>query len=180
MIYLDPGDTLCIYSTLHFVTAQAKPYDVTPVMIFDQPLYWKAMMVIRYQPDDSDLKCMVLRLGGFHMQMSFLDSIGHLMADSGLHKLLEIAYTASYMLTGKAVSRAVRGHLLVHVYPALNTILAADTYNVPVPTKQEDDDSEAVGVLQNPERSDDDDETHNLDTETITTDLTAAAELHDR
>ena len=56
----------------------------------------------------------------------------------------------------------------------------ADTYNVPLPTKQEDDDSEAIGVLQNPERSDDDDETHDLDTDTITTDLTAAAELHDR
>ena len=134
----------------NFVTAQAKRYDVTPVMTFDQPLYWKAMMIIRYQPHDSDLKCMVLRLGGFHMQMSFLGSIGHLMADSGLHKLLEIAYTVSYMLTGKAVSRAVRGHLVV--YAALNTILAADTYNVPVPTKQEDDDSEAVGVLKNPEQ----------------------------
>ena len=71
----------------------------------------------------------------------------------------------SYMLTGKAVSRAVRGHLLVDA--ALNTIFVADTYNVPVPTKQEADDSGAVGVLQNPERSDDDDETHDLDTDTI-------------
>ena len=141
MIDLDPGDTSCIYSTLHFVTAQAKRYDVTPVLTFDQPLYWKAIMIIRSQPDDSDM-CMVLRLGGFHMQMSSLGSIRHLMADSGLHKLLEIAYasnTVSHMLTGKAVSREVRGHLLVDA--ALNTILVADTYNVPVPTKQGADDS---------------------------------------
>ena len=181
IIDLDPGNTSCIYSTLHFVTAQAKRYDVTPVMTFNQPLYWKAMMIIRSQPDDSDLKCMVLGFGGFNIQMSFLCSIGHLMADSGLHKLFEIAYTSntvSHRLTGKAVSRADRGHLLV--YTARNTILVADTYNVPVPTKQEADDSEAIGVLQNPERSDDDDETHDLDTDTITTDLTAAAELHDR
>ena len=82
------------------------------------------------------------------------------------------------MLTGKAVSRAARGHLRVDA--ALHTILVADTYNVPVPTKQEADDSEAIGGLQNPERSDDDDETHDLDTDTIMTDLTAAAELHDR
>ena len=95
-----------------------------------------------------------------------------MMADSGLHKLFEIAYA------GKAVSRADRGHLLV--YAALNTIIVADTYNVPVPTKQEADDSEAICVLQYPERSDDDDETHDLDTYTITTDLTVAAELHDR
>ena len=150
-------------------------------MPFDQPLYWKAMIIIRSQPDDSDLKCMVRSIGGFHMQMSFLGSIGHLMADSGLHKLLEIAYasnTVSHMLTGKALSMAVCGHLLVDA--ALNTIIVADTYNVPVPTKQEADDSEAIGVLLKPERSDDDDETHDLDTDTITTDLTAAAELYDR
>ena len=98
MIDLDPGDTSCIYSTLHFVKAEAKRYDVNPVMTFDQPLYWKAVMINRFQPDDSDLKCMVLGLGGFHMQMSFLDSIRHLMADSGLHKLLEIAYASNILL----------------------------------------------------------------------------------
>jgi len=87
-----------------------------------------------------------------------------------------IANTFSHMLTGKAVLRVVCGHLLVD--SARNTILVANTYNVPVPTNQEADDSEAVGVLQNPERSDDDDETHDLDT--ITADLTAAAELYDR
>ena len=125
MIDLDPGDTSCIYSKLHFVTAQAKRYDVTPVLTFDQPLYWKAMMIIRSQPDDSDLKCMVLRLGGFHMQMRFLCSIGHLACASN---------TVSHMLTGKAVSRTVRGHLLVDA--ALNTILVADTYNDPVLSKK--------------------------------------------
>jgi len=82
------------------------------------------------------------------MQMSFLGSIGHLMADSGLQELLEVAYasnTVTHMLTGKAVSRAVRGHLLIDA--ALNTILVANTYNVPVPTNKEADDFEVVGVL---------------------------------
>ena len=170
-----------MYSTLHFVTAQAKRYDVTPVMTFDQPLYWEAMMTIRSQPDDSNMKYMVMRLGGFHMPRSFLGSSGHMMADSGLQELIESAYasnTVSHMLTGKAVARAVRGHLLVD--DALNTTITPDTYmyNVPVTTKQEADYSEAVGVQHIPERSDD--ETHDLDTDTITTDLTAAAELYDR
>ena len=39
----------------------------------------------------------------------------------------------SYMTTGKAVSSDVRGHMLVNA--ALNTILIADAYNVPVSTK---------------------------------------------
>ena len=50
------------------------------------------------------------------MQMSFLGSMGHLMASSGLQELLEVVYagnTATHMMTGKAASRAIRGHLLV-------------------------------------------------------------------
>ena len=137
MIDLDPSDPSCIYSTLKFVSSQAMQYNVTPVLTFDQPLYWKALTIICSQPIDSDLKHIVLRLGGFHMEMSFLGSIGHLMAGSGLQELLEVVYasnTVSHMLTGKAVSRAVRGHILVDA--ALNTILVAHAYNVPVPTKE--------------------------------------------
>jgi len=48
----------------------------------------------------------VLRLGGFHTQMSFIGCIGHLMASSGLPELLEAVYasnTVTHMLNGKAV-----------------------------------------------------------------------------
>lgn len=54
--------------------------------------------------------------------MSFLGYIGHLMGGSG--ELLELgiaANTVNYILSGKAVARAVRGHLLVDA--ALNCIL---------------------------------------------------------
>ena len=67
------------------------------------------------------------------MEMSFLDSIGNLMAGSGLQEVLQVVYasnTVNHMLSGKAVSRALHGHLLVHA--ALHTILLADTYNVPL------------------------------------------------
>ena len=50
------------------------------------------------------------------MQMSFLGSIGHLMAGSGLQKRIEVVFAGNavrHMLTGKAISRAVRGHMLV-------------------------------------------------------------------
>ena len=69
--------------------------------------------------------------------MSFLGSIGYLMSGSGLQEVFEVVYagnTVSHMLTGKAISRAVRGHMLVDA--ALNTILIADAYNVPVPTRE--------------------------------------------
>ncbi len=46
------------------------------------------------------------------------------------------------MLSGKAIARAVRGHLMV--YAALNTMLTANAYNIPLPTIP--DDSEDTGA----------------------------------
>ena len=68
--------------------------------------------------------------------MSFLGCIGHLMAGSGLQELLELVYAKKaviHMLSGKAVSRAIRGHFLVD--GALNAMLASKTFNVPLPVK---------------------------------------------
>ena len=56
MIDLNPSDDTCIYSTLHFVNDQAKRYDVTPVINFDQPLWWKAFSIILKGPNSSNLK----------------------------------------------------------------------------------------------------------------------------
>ena len=58
----------------------------------------------------------VIRLGGFHTQRSFLGSIGHLMVDYEHSELVEMIYatnSVTHILSGKAVSRAVRRHLLV-------------------------------------------------------------------
>ena len=66
--------------------------------------------------------------------MSFLGSIGHLMAGSGLKELLELIYAPNaveYMLSGKAVSRAVRGHLIIDA--ALNALLYSAALGVQLP-----------------------------------------------
>lgn len=57
----------------------------------------------------------MVRLRGFHLLMSFLGSIGHIMAESGLAELWERVYAKGsvvHMLTGHAFSRAVRAHTL--------------------------------------------------------------------
>ena len=85
-----------------------------PVITFDQPLWWKALLIVKQEPEDSHLKSIVVRLGGFHTEMSFLGSVGHLMAGSGLSQILECIYASvEHLMSGKAISRAVRGHLLV-------------------------------------------------------------------
>lgn len=43
MMNMDPTDMSCIYSTLDFISQQAKKYEATPLVTFDQPLWWKAV-----------------------------------------------------------------------------------------------------------------------------------------
>ena len=60
-------------------------------------------------------KVVFVRLGGFHQLMSFLGSIGSLMEGSRLRRPLETVYvplTVGNMMTGKAYTRAVRGHMM--------------------------------------------------------------------
>jgi hypothetical protein len=120
IVDLNPSDNDCIYSTLQYVIDQAKLIGLqVPNITFDQPLYIKAL--------DIAIKCnmqIVLRLGGFHMLMSFLGSIGHMMNGSGLEEVLALVFgpnTVNHILNGKAYARAVQGHFLVHA--ALTDIL---------------------------------------------------------
>ena len=101
-------------------------------MTFDQPLYLKVFTVISSKHADSDLKSIILHLGTFHFQMSFLGAIGYLMAGSGLQEITELVYAPSavvHILSGKAYARAVRAHLLVDA--ALNALILADAFQVP-------------------------------------------------
>jgi len=138
MIDMSSSDPTCIFSTLKFVSEHAQQHNVTPIITFDQPLWWKALMIIMSEPPGSDLRKIVLRLGGFHTEMSFLGCIGSLMAGSGLKELLEMVYAPNaveHILTGKAIARAVRAHLLVDA--ALNTLVLSKTLNVPIPGMQD-------------------------------------------
>ena len=109
---LNPSDNNCIYSTLIFIEQQAKQLNiVTPCITFDQPLWLKAVEIIK--ASSMNVFC---RLGGFHTLMSFLGSIGSLMAGAGLTDILEISYgpnTVCHIMSGKAVSRALCGFFLV-------------------------------------------------------------------
>jgi len=89
---------------------------VTPILTFDQPLWWKALTIVELEPTESNLRRIVLCLGGFHTEMNFLECIGYLMDSSGLQEVLELIYAPNaviHMLSGKAIARAVRVHFIV-------------------------------------------------------------------
>ena len=134
MIDLSPSSPTCVRSTLEYLCDIAQKYGVTPIVTFDQQLYWIALMVIEDQPMSSRLRRIVLILGGFHTEMSLLGAIGSLMDGSGLKEMLTQVYakgSVEQMLSGKAVARAVRGHFLVD--SALNIIAASAALHLPFP-----------------------------------------------
>ena len=91
-------------------------------------------MIIRSKPLVSDLTRIVVRLGGYHADMSFLGCIAHVMASPGLQELLELIYTPNavmHMLSWKAIAQAVRAHFIFDV--ALNPMMLTDVLNAPMP-----------------------------------------------
>ena len=112
IIDLSPSDESCTYSTLIYIQRQTERLDIpTPCITFDQPLWIRAAEIIK-----AKLLNIVCRHGGFHTMMSFMGSIGSMMKGSGLEEALETVYgpnAVAHMISGKAISRALRGHFLV-------------------------------------------------------------------
>ena len=98
-------------------------------MTFDQPLYQKAYEIQRKESENSELKRIVLRLGGLHTCMSFLGSIGHFMSSSGLREVLETIYGSDaipHMLSSSVISRA-----FPYCFSVLYAIIISDVYECP-------------------------------------------------
>ena len=70
---------------LIYVADRAERHDLTPVITFDQPLWWESLAIQLSQPEGSPIRRLILKLGAFHVEMSFLGSNGHLMAGSGIN-----------------------------------------------------------------------------------------------
>ena len=128
IIDMPASNESCILSTLKFIDEHAKKHNVDPIVTFDQPLYWKAMMILE---TESTLKHIILRLGAFHTMMSYIGSIAYFMRCSGLQEVLETIYgeaTVQHIFSGKAISRAIRAHCIIQ--GILNFILLCNSNNI--------------------------------------------------
>ena len=96
-----------------YVIQKASKLDIpTPCITFDQPLWVKAVEIVQ-----SENLPIVVRLGSFHTLGSFVGSIGMSMEGSGLEEAFGEIYAGNvvpHMLSGKAYTRALRCHFLVH------------------------------------------------------------------
>jgi len=87
----------------------------------------KASEIIAASPE---LKtCLVTRLGGFHLIISYMGAIGYIMGGNGLDVLWQTVYadaTVQHMLNGHAYARALRAHFLTSA--ALTTLLLSQPH----------------------------------------------------
>lgn len=118
-IIAPPSDYNTVYTSLMMAVEKSKELQIqTTFVTFDQPLYMTAVDIVLSAEPDSELSNVIIRLGGFHLVMSFLGCIGFIMKGSGLKELLSTIYapnSVDKMLTGHAYARAIRGHLLVQL-----------------------------------------------------------------
>jgi len=116
-INLPPSSPDCINSVTNFAVEKCKKIHKKCCFVtFDQPLYSKARKII--ESTNMIEPKVVVRLGSFHLLMSFMGAIGYIMAGSGLKELLRTIYPANSIakiMTGHAYSRAVRAHFLTQL-----------------------------------------------------------------
>lgn len=114
------------YDTIFTVLVQAADYSKkfkqdTMFVTFDQPLWQKSREILASvdpKNDPYNLSSVIVRLGGFHLLMSFLGSVGNIMDGSGLKEALSEIYAEKSVekaLLGHAYARAIRGHFLVQI-----------------------------------------------------------------
>lgn len=117
-----PNDYSTVYTSILTAHNECKSLNQnTCVVTFDQPLFWKARDVVACVSDFSNV---IVRLGGFHLLMSFMGAMGTIMAGSGLKELFCEVFASNSVdkiLSGHAYARAVRGHSLV--YAALGRLV---------------------------------------------------------
>lgn len=92
LIDMTPSDPTCVRSTLEYLSDHARRNGQTPIITFDQQLWWIAYTIIESQPMDSPLRECILVLGGFLTEMSFLGTIGSLMAGSDFRVIMSQMY----------------------------------------------------------------------------------------
>ncbi|WAR14553.1 LOW QUALITY PROTEIN: hypothetical protein MAR_004658 [Mya arenaria] len=130
-VHLNPSDETCINSTLHFVCSQSSKYGVTPVIIFDHPLFQKATNIVSYCTSTDPLRKIVLRLCPFHTEMR---CIAHIMSGSLLQEAIETVHApnaVTYMMIGKSIDSA------------LHAMLLSKTLNIDMPVLEDGIDSKA-------------------------------------
>ena len=76
---------------------------MTPLITFDQLLFWKAMLIVASDPTGNDIKVVFIRLGGLYVEINFIGCVCYLMVETGLAQILKVVYarnSVKHILSG--------------------------------------------------------------------------------
>ena len=114
-----PSDLDTIYSMLLRLVKIAAKVGQSHIMVTaDMAIYSKAQQILWAKPPKLDGK-VTMRIGGMHMTMALMASLGNLYGAGGLLSILADSTlfseaTANQILQGKQYSRGLRGIKIVH------------------------------------------------------------------
>ena len=118
-VHAPPSDFSTIFTTLLKLVAIADKLGQSHILVTaDLAIYSKAQQILWTEPDVFAGK-VTMRLGGMHLAMAFIASIGKLYGDGGLQDILTSSGTYAtsssiLMLQGKHYARGVRALKLVN------------------------------------------------------------------
>lgn len=114
-IDVNPGNPTAIFSALSYAANQSKLADQPCIVTFDQPLFLKAADIVANAAGNSNIANVIVRLGGFHLVMSFLGCLGKFLEGSGIEEVWSTVYgkaTLPHLLSGHAYARSYRAHMM--------------------------------------------------------------------
>lgn len=110
-----PSDYSTLYTVLKYASDLVQKEGMKSLIItFDQPLYVKARDIVA--ASNFYGVQIIVRLGCFHLLMSFMGCIGYIMAGSGLKDILSVIFaegSVDKILDGHSYARAVRAHFIL-------------------------------------------------------------------
>ena len=74
----------------------AEHYSTRLIFMYDHPVWWKSIIIIKNKPETSNLHGIVLRLGGFHTLISLLEVVDHIMAGWSFGHYLHLGWKHSH------------------------------------------------------------------------------------
>ncbi|GBN52973.1 hypothetical protein AVEN_47393-1 [Araneus ventricosus] len=114
-VNLQPSDPTSINTCLHFAAEECRKQQQRCIVTFDLSLFIKAIDIVSQADEIDELSNVIIRLGGFHMLMSYMEAVDKIMGGSGLEEMWYEVFAknaVAHMANRHTYARALRAHSL--------------------------------------------------------------------
>ncbi|GBM09224.1 hypothetical protein AVEN_226719-1 [Araneus ventricosus] len=86
-VNLQPSNPTSVNTCLCFADGECRKRQQRCIMTFVQPPFIKAVDIVSQADNTDELPQVIVRLGGFHLLMSYVGSVEKIMGGSGLEEM---------------------------------------------------------------------------------------------